>query len=193
MIISAGYAFLGPAIFQKTQEGEISISSALLLAPYRLAARLSQRYFIKKTNKISQITPNVYIGSFPQKEPPQKYLLDMTAEFSSKKFSRGKKLISCPQLDLLPPSVDELQKAAVTLLNLEKEGSVLVFCALGLSRSVMAVAAWLLASGQANTVADTMEKIKTKRPAIVFTPLHVMALEKWFCKYKGNMAQYPER
>ena len=82
-------------------------------------------------------------------------------------------------LDLVTPSQRQLERAAQAIESATKAGPVLVCCALGFSRSAMAVAAWLLASAKASTVSEAIGMIRRARPAIVLGDEHVRALEQF--------------
>jgi protein-tyrosine phosphatase len=56
---------------------------------------------------------------------------------------------------------------------------VLVFCALGYSRSVMAVAAWLVSRGHATNTDQAVSMIAAQRPGIALSPAHLSRLKEW--------------
>ena len=65
-------------------------------------------------------------------------------------------------LDLVPPDPDRLLAAARAIEGARPEGPVLVYCALGLSRSASVVATWLAVTGRAGSVNEA-----AARPRIV--------------------------
>ena len=73
-------------------------------------------------------------------------------------------------MDLLVPTRDQLEAAVNAIQDLERERPTLVCCALGYSRSAAAVAAWLVASGRAASVDESIDRIKAQRPQIVLRP-----------------------
>jgi protein-tyrosine phosphatase len=72
-----------------------------------------------------------------------------------------------PMLDLAVPEARALRDAAQAIADFQMRGPVLVCCGLGLGRSVLALAAWLLQSGRCATVEQAIERIRVAQPAAV--------------------------
>lgn len=178
LMVAAGYAGLGTAVFQKTPEGQISLSARWLLWPYLVGARLSKRWFSRTLPVTSAISGGVSLGGFPDKTSRHVAVLDLTAEFHHHP-EPGTIWHSCPMMDLLVPQIADLQRAVekLTLLRQSQE-TVLVCCALGLSRSATVVAAWLLTERHADSVVEALEIIRSQRPQVVLTPDHLRLLEQ---------------
>lgn len=188
LIVAAGYAGLGVAVFQKNAEGYLSLSARLLLWPYLMGARLSKQWFSRHIPKTSIICDGIYLGSFPGGEVQQHAVLDLTAE-----FHKGSKQMlawsTLPLMDLVVPGEPDLTNAVAKLNQLrQKHDTVLVCCALGLSRSATVVAAWLLAQGAVSSVQQAVNLIKSQRPQVVLTPAHLSRLEQ----FQETLCQTPQ-
>ena len=156
----------------------MSLSARILLLPYLLGIRLSRQWLSRRLPRASLIVDGVYLGGFPDTKIQQRGVLDLTAE-----FARSRQQIttwhSCPLMDLVVPERCEILQAVDQLKALQHMcGSVLVCCALGLSRSATIVAAWLLKEGYVDNTAQAVAFIKARRPQIVLTARHLDVLQQ---------------
>lgn len=179
LIVSAGYAGLGTRVFQKDDNGYLSLSARILLWPYLIGAWLSKQWFSRHLSKTTHIMGGISLGSFPKKSLPVGAVLDLTAE-----FHRGGGQLTpwsaYPLMDLLVPQENDIQQAVAKLIQLRAtHDGVLVCCALGLSRSATIVAAWLLVQRHVSSAHQAMAVIRTRRPQVVFTPAHIQMLKKF--------------
>ncbi|SFC37623.1 phosphatase PAP2/dual specificity phosphatase family protein [Pragia fontium] len=182
-MVALGYCGLGDSIFQKTPSGEISPSARILLAPYQIGAWCSFRHFSAKYDPYNEIVPGIVLGSYPRKNLQVKAVLDMTSEWQKSRYTGSLAYAACPQLDLLAPSVAELQRAVQELNQLHTQGDVLVHCALGLSRSATVVAAWLLQQNKVSNISQAIEVIRQARPGVILRESHGDVLEQWARQY----------
>ncbi|MCF2953820.1 phosphatase PAP2/dual specificity phosphatase family protein [Yersinia pestis subsp. pestis] len=185
LMVSAGYVGLGTSLFQKNEHGHLSLSARLLLWPYLTGARLSKMWFSRHIPKTSAILDGVSLGCFPDKSLQQTAVLDLTAEFHHRTRVPGV-WYAYPLMDLVVPDVQDIAQAVAKLTELRQGHlTVVVCCALGLSRSATVVAAWLLAQGHVSCVQEAIDLIKSQRPQVVLTPAYIHALEQ----FQGTLCQ----
>jgi protein-tyrosine phosphatase len=103
-------------------------------------------------------------------------VIDLCAEMPLRHDHGGWR--SFPLLDLVAPDPRVLRAAAAAIEEAQAHGTVLVCCALGYSRSAAALAAWLLDSGQAQSVSDAIGRIRLVRPRIVLDAAARNAIER---------------
>jgi protein-tyrosine phosphatase/membrane-associated phospholipid phosphatase len=176
-LVSLNYFGLGSAGFQNAA-GQLSAASAWLLAPYRFAAWLNSRWWTRDIPKACEIADQVWLGRIPTAADVRQAgfsgLVDLTAEFSTPGGASESSAFPC--LDLVVPDVSVLAAAACDIERLRQRGPVLVFCALGFSRSALAVAAWLLQTGRASNPRQAGEMLQAAGTRVVFGPAHWAAL-----------------
>ncbi len=171
------YAWPGAAGFQK-RDGRHSLAVAILLAPYVLGAWLNSRWWTRHGPAQQAIQDGVWLGRMPSGQAMRQggfaVLCDLSAELPA---PRGHwRHAGVPWLDLVPPSVAQLEEAARRIESARTLGPVLVCCALGYSRSACAVMAWLLRTGRAADVGAAEALVRARRPGVVLTPAHRAAL-----------------
>jgi protein-tyrosine phosphatase/membrane-associated phospholipid phosphatase len=179
-IVTLGYAGLGVAALQKNEQGKLTPAARWLLMPWRWGMFISLLCYTRRLPAISPLTAEVYLGFYPRRQPAQHAVLDVTSEFPRSRHLTGVAYHCVPMLDLLCPDDTQLRLAVTVLEQLrQSQGTVLIHCALGLSRSAMVAAAWLLEQQPALTVAQAVAHIREKRPQVVFTSQHLERLEQW--------------
>lgn len=171
-IVAAAYLLLGADVFQK-RNGRLSFAARWLLAPYLIGAWLSYRLFSQGQPAWAELHDDLFIGRLPHADEsdtaPWHSVVDLTAEFSSP--VKGKHYHNLPLLDLAVPDAQTLRRAATLIEQARLAGPVLVHCALGASRSAVAVIAWMVQHGYARDVAHA-ESLIASQWRTVLTPAH---------------------
>ncbi|CDL81352.1 phosphatase PAP2/dual specificity phosphatase family protein [Xenorhabdus szentirmaii] len=190
LMVALGYAGLGSSVFQKQPDGRMSLSARWILAPYQFGAWLSYLYFRRKSEPYNEIVKGLVLGSLPSQSviisANADCVLDMTAEWHRKPAFPPKEYICQPQIDLLPLTPEALQSAVCELNNLYHKGSVFIHCTLGLSRSAMVVAAWLLKKHPEYNLSTAMSILRQARPQVAFRQTHMDALTDWEKIYRDQ-------
>lgn len=173
-LVAAGYAALGPAVFQKGVDGRLSLGAGLLLAPYLLGAQINTRLWPGDGKRQVAVTDDVSLGRLPTSEEAARYttVIDLCAELP------GRSTVVVPMLDLVTPNPEALRQAARAIEAARAAGPVLVCCALGYSRSAAAVATWLLATGRAVGAEAAVAAVRAVRPHLVLDELAIAAIRE---------------
>ncbi len=174
--MAAGYFRFGGAIYRK-HDGRLSFPARLLFAPVLLGQYLSLLYYRRQCNDWDEVAPNVVIGRVLSDVEARRAVdsgitavLDLTSEFEEARPFRELPYLNLPILDLTPPTQSQIDQAATFIAEQCARGKVYVHCKIGYSRSVAAVGAYLLRSGQASSVLEAIDAIRQSRPSIVARP-----------------------
>lgn len=164
------YAGMGSIIFWK-KNGKLPWPVRIILAPYMIGARITLHYYCRNLPPYAEAARNVWIGRRLTDDQAREVIakgvtaaLDLTAGFPECDPLRAIRYHNIQLLPLTAPSLEQLREA-VRFVEIEsKRGIVLVHGALGYSRSVGVVAAYLLATGQAKDVSDAVAHLKGVTP-----------------------------
>ena len=175
LIVGIAYAGVGPQLFRKGQTG-YSNASRQLLAPFTICSYLSFRWFVRKQTPYVQLQDRMYFGQMLDTEQVKELLnrgvtavVDLCAEYEEHRLFCTTSYLNVPVLDLTCPSEEQLCEACSFIQEqLELGQTVYVHCALGISRSAAVVAAYLLYSGQVDSVEQVEKRLKSMRPRIRF-------------------------
>jgi protein-tyrosine phosphatase/membrane-associated phospholipid phosphatase len=194
-IVTAAYFGLGPGIFRKTN-GLLPWSSRWALGPCLLGQRLSLLYYRWQCRAWDEVTPRVWIGrKLSRREAAAAVhagvtaVLDLTAEFSEVEPFRRLTYLNLPILDLTAPTGLHLSEMTAFIAEQSRNGIVYVHCKIGYSRSAAAIAAYLLTTGQAATVSESLSILRSRRPSIVIRPEIVKALEEFVLYAPSSLAR----
>lgn len=176
LLVALNYLIFGAQGFQKQTNGRLSPGAWGLLAPYLLGAWINSRLWTRNAPEPVHIIDNIWLSRIPSTSSLGNIngLVDLCAELPIN--PQDKLYRSFPVLDLIAPSVHTCQAAANSIEELRQHGSVLVYCALGYSRSATVIAAWLLATERCANLEEALDCMHQAQPHIVLKEAHQTAL-----------------
>ncbi len=172
-LVALAYVWLGAAGFEKC-DGRIAPAAALLLAPYLAGAVVNARAWTHGRASFDPVADDVFLGRLPTAADLERGgfrgIVDLTCEMSLDPCGRA--YVNVPVLDLTLPERAALDAAVEAIERMRRNGRVLVCCALGVSRSATAVAAWLVATGRAPDADAALARVRAARPQSVLGDAH---------------------
>ena len=189
-IVAASYVGLGVQALQKDSRGRLSYAARWLLLPWRWGAWATVRYYMRHLPPVSAVHYGVVLGAYPRQPIAAKAVLDLTSEFPKAPVLVNTDIAyqSVPMLDLTLPSHKELSRGVCALEALRQQhDTVLVHCALGLTRSALVVSAWLLAYQYERSAAEAIQRVRDMRPQILLPQQAIAYLIDW---QKGHSHEY---
>jgi hypothetical protein len=158
------------SVFRKSK-GTLPVSTRIILGPYLCGVFIRQLIYRRRVRQWVERAPGVYCGGLLGRREALSIrsmgitgVLDLTAEHGETRALRQSvqanwpiEYLNVPVLDLTKPSDEQLDVAIGFIAKHAIRGGVYVHCALGVSRSVGAVAAYVEsqpapASGQTGIV-----------------------------------------
>lgn len=178
LLVAAGYAVLGPAVFLKDANGAMGWPARLMLAPYLAAAWMNSRLWTRGETGSVEIADNVHLGRYPDARAAAAFreVIDLAAELPAARGPTRWKAI--PMLDLVAPEPKTLREAALAIEVAQGVTPVLVCCALGYGRSAGAIIVWLVLSGRARDMEEAIAQVRMKRPRMAIGTGQMQAIEK---------------
>jgi predicted protein tyrosine phosphatase len=162
----------------RTGEGRVTLPRWALFFPYFAGNYLSWRYYRGKLPLVSHVREHVYIGRYPGNDEYDglrdlgiERTIDLAAEQPFHKGTLPRRHV--PLLDQTIQSPETLHKVVEAIASDGRP--VDVHCALGLSRSVLAVSAWLMYRGCSYEEAEAV--MRRVRPGYVRAPYMRITLE----------------
>lgn len=184
-LVAVIYLLLDAEAFGKRADGSLPLAVRGLFGPYLLCAWLNSRWWTRQLAIADPVTPAVLLGRLPTAVEGQRLgmttIIDVCAELPCPTPALRHTVI--PMLDLVPPSLEQIERASAAIAEARAAGSVLVCCALGLARSALVAAAWLLRAGIAATPEEAVAQVQKARPAVVLGPPQIDLLRRWQQQY----------
>lgn len=177
-IVAGSYAAGDVRVFGKSDRG-MGWPSRWLLAPYLVGAWINSRAWTRRTAKAHLVADGVWIGRAPSRRETHTLgsLVDVSAEMPLEPGPIPYRAV--PMLDLVLPGPSRIEAAVEAIEATRAHRPTLVSCALGYTRSALAIAAWLVATDRAPSVESAVRTVREARPGAKLTARHVATLEAW--------------
>ena len=178
LLVSIIYAF-GLNILLAGKNTKASWWQWVLFAPYFLGNYLSWQYYKRKLSLMVKLKDNVYFGRYPSQEEYQVLVekcIGMAINLATEQQIQ-KTVFSQIRLPFLDQTIQSSEALHVGVQHIEayQDEGVYVHCALGLSRSVLLVSAWLIFKGY--SLEETEDEIAKVRPNYVKSDYMHITLE----------------
>lgn len=174
--VSSAYLLRYPALFRKREDGAIPFYIRWIFVPFLLGSWLYNEY-TRRTDKVpplQKIEESLFLGCRMStqhvdllNENDIGAILDVTAEFDGLDWTAYQEdfaYLNIPVLDHTSPTTEQLLHAINWLDQKIADGQkVVVHCALGRGRSVLVVAAYLLAKHPSLSIDEAMANIQSIR------------------------------
>ena len=189
--VSSAYLLNFPSLFRKREDGSIPFYIRWIFVPFLLGSWLYNEY-ARRTDKVpplQKIEPNLFLacrmsGKHVEllNENRIDAILDVTAEFDGldwTAYQEDYRYLNVPVLDHTSPTPEQLV-LAINWLNqqISENKNVVVHCALGRGRSVLVVAAYLLAKKPELTVDEALSQINQIRQTARLNKRQLASLQK---------------
>ncbi|MCB1277178.1 hypothetical protein [Prosthecobacter sp.] len=158
------------------ENGTLSPSAEWCLLPVLIATAQVQRKWLQRTPGWHEVTAGVFFSRKVTKKEAAELVrggnlavIDLTAESNAPTaFREHAHYHNLPLLDLVPLKPEHIE-AALALIRTERAQNRRVFlhCQLGLQRSALIAAHWLVETGEAEDLEAAKRKIRTLEPRVV--------------------------
>ncbi len=189
--VSTAYLLKYPSMFRKREDGSIPIYVRWLFIPFLLGTDAYNSWARRndKVPAIQQIDENLFLACRlfgKDVETLHEYgvnaILDVTAEFDGLDWTAYQwdcAYLNIPVLDHTSPTGEQLNTALNWIDQQIRDGKkVVVHCALGRGRSVLTMAAYLLARDNTLSVLDALNKIQSIRATARLNKRQLRSLSK---------------
>lgn len=189
--VSSAYIFNYPSLFRKREDGSIPFYIRWIFVPFLFGSWAYNEY-ARRTDKVpplQKIQENLFLACRMSgkhvdllNENNITAILDVTAEFDGLDYTALRedyRYLNIPVLDHTSPTSEQLLHAINWLdQQIKAKRNVVVHCALGRGRSVLVVAAYLLAKDDSLTLEEAMRRINSVRQTARLNKKQLSALEK---------------
>lgn len=164
------YAGAGAMVFRK-RNGRLPWTVRILLAPYMICARITLHYYCRGKAPYAEAAPGVWIGRRLTDDEGRALVqkgvnaaLDLTAGFPECAPLLGVTYCNVQLLPITVPTLQQLRDAVRFIQEESGRGIVYVHGALGYSRSVGVVSAYLMSARLAANTQEAVERVRALVP-----------------------------
>jgi protein-tyrosine phosphatase/membrane-associated phospholipid phosphatase len=172
---------LGLNGFMNKRGGRFPLLSWLLFWPYIIGSRVNWYYWQTRVPLMAEVQPGIWIGanpaasSWPQlQERGIRGVIDLAPELASS-VPDELEYHHLPLLDITIPAPELLEEIANRIDSLQIAGGIYIHCALGMSRSVLGVCAWMIKQGASKE--EALASVDSSRPERVRRPYITISLD----------------
>lgn len=188
--ISLVYAFGLNNLLVKP-DNKANLFQWVVFAPYFIGSKVSWQFYKRSLPLFAKVDEGIYFGRFPAPneyaqiyELGIKHVINLASELQLNKT----KLIQY-RLNFLDQTIQspEVLHEAVMLIESHKKHGVYIHCALGLSRSVLVIWAWMLFNGKSQL--EIEYKLQTIRPRYVqskYMHINIDLYQQFLAKLLNN-------
>ncbi|QIL82080.1 phosphatase PAP2/dual specificity phosphatase family protein [Diaphorobacter sp. HDW4A] len=185
LLVALAYLLVRPHCFQKQEDGAMAVASVLLFAPYFVGAWINSRAWTRAHAEDSRVGEwqdmSVHLGRIPSARDAAAYdaLFDCAAELPVTHHPAA--YAQHLSLDMVTLSAEQLVSGAErldALIAAHRPRKLLVFCALGYSRSAAVLCAWLITTGRVDSVDTAVKLIQQARPWVVLRAEQIAQLQR---------------
>ena len=190
-LTALAYATGRPGLLGKGMQG-LGPALRFVALPVRVGARLNAWAWTRGHTSADKVVSGLWLGAH-RAAPAHTRVLDLTVEMPVVPGA-----VNLPLLDLVVPGPAQLAKASRMIDTLHRQaraegGTLLVACALGLSRSASAVATWLVATGRAADAASAREMLRARRADVHLRLDHLAAIDDAAQLLRRDVNAHPQR
>lgn len=187
-LVGSAYAGVGVRIFRKLPDGRMMTAAKWVLEPYLLGQKLYAWWHTRNLPPYVKLNDRLILGRrlsvakasrFAATESPH-CVIDLAAEFQERPALRASPVyVSIPMLDLVPPTLAQLQRATDAIQENEFRGVVYLHCSMGLYRTMLVAVGYLMMNGTAASPEDAFAQLSKLRPVKGWTQDSISLLNRW--------------
>jgi hypothetical protein len=178
ILVATGYTLGLDGVLAKRGRRH-GLLSWLLFWPYLAGSWLNWRFWRSRVTLMAEVEPGLWLGARPATTDwthlqQVRSVIDLVPELSATTPAEIDHH-HAPLLDIVIPDPAALDAIAARIEQARGGGGVYVHCALGMSRSVLAVCAWMMRGGLSQS--EALARIDRIRPERVRRPYMGIALD----------------